>query len=453
MCNKVYAMLFMMLFTLSAFGQNNVIDEVVWVVGDEAILKSDVETERLNAMWEGRKIDGDPYCVIPEQLAIQKLYLHQAELDSIEVSEQSVLTEVETRMNDLIDKIGTKEKMEEYYNKTSTQIREMLRDVIRTGQIIQAMQKELVGEIKIVPADVRRYFNKLPSDSIPYVPTQVEVQIVTLEPKIPQEEIERVKKTLRDYTERVEKGEVSFGTLAKLYSEDPGSSRRGGEYGFQGRGEVVPEFANVVFNLTDPKKVSKVFETEYGFHIAQLIEKRGDRVSYRHILLKPKVEEKDMEASLNRLDSIADEIRREKFTFDEAAARISQDKDTRNNRGVLANPNSGTARFEMQELAEYSQELAKTVEGMNVGEVSEPFTMINKKGKEVCAIVKLKTRINGHKATISEDYQRLKAIVHAKLADEKLDKWIREKQKKTYVRISEGWGGCEFRYPGWVRKE
>ena len=441
-----------LLLSVATFGQNNVIDEVVWVVGDEAILKSDVESERLNAQYEGRKFDGDPYCVIPEQLAVQKLFLHQAELDSIDVSEQEVLSRLEQQTNWLIDQIGSKEKMEEYYNKTSTQIREMLRENIRNGMIVQKMQQEIIGNIKIVPADVRRYFKNLPQDSIPYVPTQVEVQVVTLEPKIPQEEIERVKKTLRDYTERIEKGEIAFGTLARLYSEDPGSARRGGEYGFQGRGEVVPEFANVVFNLTDPKKVSKVFETEYGFHIAQLIEKRGDRVSYRHILLKPKVEEKDLESSLLRLDSIAKDIRNAKFSFDEAATFISQDKDTRNNHGLMANPNSGTARFEMQELAQVSQEIAKVINEMNVGEISEPFTMINNKGKEVCAIVKLKARIDGHKATITEDYQRLKSIVQSKLGDEKLQKWIVDKQKSTYVRINENWVTCDFKYPGWVRK-
>ena len=452
MCVKFCTLCMSLLLSVATFGQNNVIDEVVWVVGDEAILKSDVESERLNAQYEGRKFDGDPYCVIPEQLAVQKLFLHQAELDRIDVSEQEVLSRLEQQTNWLIDQIGSKEKMEEYYNKTSTQIREMLRENIRNGMIVQKMQQEIIGNIKIVPADVRRYFNNLPQDSIPYVPTQVEVQVVTLEPKIPQEEIERVKKTLRDYTERIEKGEIAFGTLARLYSEDPGSARRGGEYGFQGRGEVVPEFANVVFNLTDPKKVSKVFETEYGFHIAQLIEKRGDRVSYRHILLKPKVEEKDLESSLLRLDSIAKDIRNAKYSFDEAATFISQDKDTRNNHGLMANPNSGTARFEMQELAQVSQEIAKVINEMNVGEISEPFTMINNKGKEVCAIVKLKARIDGHKATITEDYQRLKSIVQSKLGEEKLQKWIVDKQKSTYVRINENWVTCDFKYPGWVRK-
>lgn len=453
MCAKAIALCALLLSSVAALGQNNVIDEVVWVVGDEAILKSDVESERLNAQYEGRKFDGDPYCIIPEQLAVQKLFLHQAEIDSIEVSEQEVMSRLEQQTNWLIDQIGSKEKMEEYYNKTSTQIREMLRENIRNGLTVQKMQQEIVGDIKIVPADVRRYFKNLPQDSIPFVPTQVEVQIVTLEPKIPQEEIERVKKALRDYTDQVHKGEIAFSTLARLYSEDEGTRRRGGELGFMGRGELVPEYANVAFNLQDPNKVSKIVESEFGFHIIQLIEKRGDRINTRHILLKPKVEEKDLEASLLRLDSIAKDIRNGKFSFDEAATFISQDKDTRNNHGLMANPNSGTARFEMQELAQVSQEVAKTVEDLNVGEVSEPFTMINNKGKEICAIVKLKARIDGHKATITEDYQRLKSIVQAKLGEEKLQKWIVNKQKSTYVRINENWVKCDFKYPGWVRKE
>lgn len=449
---KSFALLLMCLVAYPMWGQNNVIDEVVWVVGDEAILKSDVESERLNAQYEGRKFDGDPYCIIPEELAVQKLFLHQAEIDSVQVSEQEVIKEVERRQNWLIDQIGSKEKLEEYYNKTSTQIREMLRENIRSGMIVQRMQQQIIGDIKIVPADVRRYFKDLPQDSIPFIPTQVEVQIITLEPKIPQEEIERVKKTLRDYSEQVHKGEIAFSTLARLYSEDEGTRRRGGELGFMGRGELVPEFANVAFNLQDPNKVSKIVESEFGFHIIQLIEKRGDRINSRHILLKPKVEEKDIEASLMKLDSIANDIRSEKFTFDSAALYLSQDKDTRNNHGLLANKSTGTARFEMQELAQFSQEVAKTVEKMNIGEISEPFTMVNSKGKEICAIVKLKTRINGHKATISDDYQRLKGIVQAKMGEEKLQKWIVDKQKNTYVRINDNWVKCDFKYPGWVRQ-
>lgn len=449
---SVCACVCLLAVTSGLHAQNNVIDEVVWVVGDAAILKSDVENERLSIQYEGRRLDGDPYCVIPEQLAVQKLFLHQAEIDSVTVTDQEVLQGVEAQMAWLIDQIGSKEKLEEYYNKTSTQIREMLRENIRNGKTVQQMQQKIVGDIKLTPAEVRNYFSRLPQDSIPFVPTQVEVQIITREPKIKEEETERVKKELRDFTDRINRGETTFSTLARLYSEDPGSARRGGEYGFTGRGELEPEFANVVFNLTDPKKISKVFETVYGFHIAQLIEKRGDRVSYRHILIKPRVDAQDIEDELMHLDTLANDIRKGKVSFDEAAMWVSQDKDTRNNHGLLANPQTSTSRFEMQQLAGLiSQEVAKTVEKMQIGEVSQPFTMINSKGKEVCAIVKLKNRIEGHKATISEDYQRLKEIVTARRGEEKLHEWIVEKQKSTYVRINPAWRNCDFQYPGWIK--
>lgn len=449
---RIYACLLFVLIASAVGAQNNVIDEVVWVVGDEAILKSDVENERLNAQYENRRFDGDPYCVIPEELAVQKLFLHQAEIDSVEVSDQEVLQRVEQRTSWLIDQFGSKEKLEEYYNKSYTQIREMLRDNIREGMRVQQMQQKIIGDIKLTPAEVRNYFSKLPKDSIPFVPTQVEVQIIELMPKISEKEIERVKAQLREYADRVNKGETSFSILARFYSQDPGTAARGGEGGFTGRGELVPEFANVVFNLTDPKKVSKVFETEFGYHIAQLIEKRGDRVNYRHILLRPEVDKKDIDAALARLDSIGDDIRKAKFSFDDDATWLSQDKDTRNNHGLLANPQNSTSRFEMQQLASLiSQDVAKVVEKMQIGEISKAFTMINSKGKEVCAIVKLKNRIDGHKATITEDYQRLKSMVTAKRSEEKIQKWIVEKQKNTYVRINPSWRNCDFKYPGWIK--
>ena len=431
----------------AVYGQDNVIDEVVWVVGDEAILKSEVEEARMSALYEGRKFDGDPYCVIPEEIAVQKLFLHQAALDSIEVAESEVIQRVDQMTNMYIANIGSREKMEEYFNKTSSQIREALRENAREGLKVQRMQQKLVGEIKITPAEVRRHFKDLPQDSIPYIPTQVEVQIITQQPKIPLEEIEDVKSRLREYTDRVNKGE-SFSMLARLYSDDRGTAINGGEMPFTGRGYLDPAFANVAFNLQDPNKVSKIVESEYGF-IIQLMEKRGDRIKVRHILLKPHVPEEALMAGTARLDSIADDIRNGKFTFEEAASVLSQDKDTRNNHGLLPNPQTNTSKFEMQELP---PEIAKVVDKMKVGEISEAFTMIPQKtGKEECVIVKLKSRINGHKATISEDYQNLKEIVLEKRRDEMLDKWIREKQKHTYVRINENWKNCTFKYPGWIK--
>lgn len=435
--------------SLVALAQDNVIDEVVWVVGDDAILKSEVEEARLNAIYERRQFDRDPYCVIPEEIAVQKLFLHQAALDSIEVSESEVIQQVDYMTNVYITNLGSREKMEEYFNKTSSQIRETLRDNARDGLRVQKMQQKLVGEIKVTPAEVRRYFKDLPQDSIPYIPTQVEVQIITQQPKIPLEEIEDVKRRLREYTERINNGE-SFAMLARMYSEDRGSALNGGELPFYGRGQLDPAFANVAFNLQDPNKVSKIVESEFGFHIIQLMEKRGERIKVRHILLKPHIPQTALDAANARLDSIADDIRNNKFSFEDAASILSHDKDTRNNHGLLPNPNNNTSKFEMQELP---PEIAKVVDQMKVGEISEAFTMIPQKtGKEECVIVKLKSRTNGHKATISEDYQSLKAIVLEKRRDEVLDKWIREKQKHTYVRINENWRNCTFKYPGWIKE-
>lgn len=427
--------------------QNNIIDEVLWVVGDEAILKSDVEQARIFYMMQGRPIEGDPYCVIPEQLAIQKLFLNQAAIDSIEVTDQEVLNAVESEMNGRIAQIGSREKMEEYFGKTSMQIREELRETMRDRMIVERTQYALFENLKVTPAEVRREYAQLKDEEIPFVPTQVEVQIITLQPEIPLEEIERVKAELREYTERINSGDAQFSTLALFYSQDPESARRGGELDFFGRGEMVPEFSTVAFNLTDPNKVSKIVETEFGFHIIQLIEKRGDRIKARHILRKPEVPTESIELAIEQLDSIAKEIRGGKLTFEEAVM-FSADKNTRKNYGLMSNEMTLSSRFELQELP---QEVAKAVYTMNIGEISQPFVMTDKKGKEVCAIVKLKNRIEGHKATATDDFQVVKDVILSKMKEKKLEEWIREKQKTTYVRINGNWCDCEFQYPGWVK--
>lgn len=435
----------MLLTALPLAAQDNVIDEVLWVVGDEAILKSDVEQARLYYMMQGKSIEGEPYCVIPEQLAIQKLFLHQAAIDSIEVTEQEVLNAVEQEINGRITQIGSREKMEEYFGKSSTQLREELRETMRDRMIMERTQYALFENVTVTPAEVRRGYAQMKEEDIPFVPTQVEVQIITLQPEIPLDEIERVKSELREYADRVNNGDAQFSTLAVFYSQDEGTARRGGELDIFGRGEMVPEFSAVAFNLTEPGKVSKIVETEFGFHIIQLIEKRGDRVRARHILRKPEVPAESITSSLEQLDSIADDIRRGKMTFEEAVA-LSADKNTRKNFGLMSNEMTLSSRFELQELP---QEVARAVYSMNVGEISAPFVMIDKRGKEVCAIVKLKNRIEGHKATPTEDFQVVKDVIIGQLKEKKLQEWIREKQKTTYVRINGEWCDCEFQYPGW----
>lgn len=430
-------------------GTDNVAEEVAWVVGDQPIWKSEIEETYQNMLYDKIPLNGDPYCLIPEQLAIEKLYLHQAELDTVEISNNMVMQQVEAQINFYINSLGTKEKVEQMFRKSIPDLRESLRTVIANRGRVQEVQRKLTGDIKATPADVRRYFDRLPEDSIPYVPLQVEVQILTVAPAIPREEIDAVKARLRDYSDQVNNGERDFSTLAILYSEDPGSAGRGGELGFMGRGELVPEFAAVAFNLNDPKKVSKIVESEFGFHIIQLIEKRGDRVNVRHILLKPRVSEKDLIEAVNRVDSLRSDMLKDKFTFEEAVGVISSDKNTRNNRGVMVNENTGSPRFEMSQLP---QEVAREVSALQPGEVSKAFIMKDPKtNQDIVAMVKLSNRIEGHRANLSDDYQQLKGMYENAKRAEVLDKWLRNKIKDTYIRIEDGWRDCEFKNSGWIK--
>ena len=430
-----------------------VIDEVIWVVGDEAILKSDVEVMRMQAAMEGVKWSGDPDCTIPEQIAVQKLFKHQAIIDSIEVTDADVAQEVEQQINYWLEMVdGSRERLEEYKHQSLSQIRNDLREEMKDRQMVQQMKRKLVEDISVTPAEVRRYFKDMPQDSIPLVPTEVEVQIIQQTPHVTTEELNRVKEELRDYTDRVNKGDASFQTLARLYSEDPGTARRGGELGLTGRGTLDPAFATVAFNLTDPKKVSKIVESEFGFHIIQLIEKRGDKVNVRHILRKPVVSDEEIDKTIVRLDSIADDIRAGKFTFEDAAPMLSDDKDTRLSKGLMSTSLSQTgytsSKFRMQDLP---PEIAKAVDTLQVGEISRAFKMINQRGKTVCVIAKLKNRIDGHKATVTDDFQVLKEVVLQKRQNDCIHQWVVDKIKNTYTRLNDNYRDCEFEYEGWFK--
>jgi len=427
------------------------VDEVVWVVGDEPILKSDIEVMRVQAAMEGIRWERDPDCAIPERIAVQKLFLHQAAIDSIEVTESEISSQIEARLDYMITQIGSREKLEEYRKQSISEIRTAMHDELRDQLLIQRMKEHLAKDVTVNPAEVRRYFKDMPADSIPFVPTTVEVQIIAQTPRIDIEEVNRVKDRLRDFTDRVQRGDATFQTLARLYSQDPGSARNGGELDYTGRGMLDPAFATVAFNLTDPKKISKIVESEFGYHIIQLVDKRGDKVKVRHILLKPEVSDSAVTAGLARLDSVAVEIQKGTFSFEEGASFLSDDKDTRNNRGLMANRSSQgsqTSRFQLQDLP---AEIAKVVDTMKVGQISRPFTMINERGKTVCVLAKLKSRTEGHKAMITEDFQVMKDVVLEKRRSEALHKWVVNKIKNTYVRINDNYRDCDFEYEGWVR--
>ncbi len=454
MSRKLFALI-CLLAPLSLQAQTDsigtIVDEVIWVVGDEAILKSDVEAMRIQGQQEGMHWKGDPDCAIPEQIAVQKLYLNQAIIDSVEVTESEITQGVEQYVENMISVIGSKEKLEEYQKKSISQIRADLRESYRERQMVQGMQQKLVKDIAVTPAEVRNYFKNVPQDSLPFVPTEVEVQIITQQPRVEQEEINRIKEELREYTDRVNKGETSFQTLARMYSEDPGTARRGGELDYTPRAALDPAFANVAFSLSDPKRVSKIVESEFGYHIIQLIDKRGDKVKVRHILRKPVISDESITKAINRLDSIRTDITEGKFPFEAGASIISDDKDTRNNNGLMFNVTQDGLRTSRFKLSDLPSEVAKAVDVLQVGEISKPFQMINARGKTVCAIVKLKSRTEGHKATITEDFQVMKNLVLEKRRQERLHQWVVNRIKSVYVRINDRYRDCQFEYEGWVR--
>ncbi|MDR1371547.1 MAG: peptidylprolyl isomerase [Dysgonamonadaceae bacterium] len=455
--------LFVCLLVLKGFlfiqAQENIVDRVIWIVGDDAILLSDVEYMRLQMQASRQEIPGDPYCKIPEQIALQKLFLHQAKIDSIDVPDSNVFQYAEQTLNQHIKNAGSQEKLEEWLGITINQYREDLRVSTKEHFLAQQMKSELVKNVKITPSEVRTFFKRIPQDSLPYIPTTVEVEILTVEPQVSLEEIDDIKRRLREYTEQITKGEKQFASIARLYSEDKGSAPYGGELGFKGKGQLTPEFAISAFDLNDPKRISRIVETEYGYHIIQLIEKRGDRINCRHILLKPYVSPEELEEAKLKLDTMRNSIVRNEFSFEEAVGYYSHDKDTRNNKGLMVNnprdesmmsERAGTSRFEMDELP---PEIAKTIDTMKINDVSQPFILLNDKGKEVAAIVKLKLRIPGHKASLTDDFHALKSMVEYEKQEQVISEWIKRKIKETYIRINDNWKNCDFEYDGWVQNK
>ncbi|MCQ2188841.1 MAG: peptidylprolyl isomerase [Paludibacteraceae bacterium] len=450
--NKIKLLSISVLMNLAsaAFSQNNVVDEIAWIIGNEIILKSEVEEQRIRMQMEGEQINNDPYCQIPEQIALTKLFLDQAKIDSIDVDDKNVNSQVDMRLNYMVSQIGSKDKLAEYFMKDYEEIREDMKEMVRTQQIVQQVQNKIVGSVKSTPAEIRRFVNKLPEDSLPNVPNQVEVQILTVEPFITKQAIEEVKDKLRDFQKRIEDGSTSFSTLAIFYSEDTESAKRGGELGFMGRGQLVKEYADVAFSMYEPGKISKIVESEFGFHLIQLIERQDEKVNTRHILLKPKANLEDMNNAKARIDSIAKIIEDKTMTFEQCVTLYSTDKNTRNCSGILTNMQTGTAKHEMQELP---QEVGRAVYSLNEGEVSKPFLMVDRSGRTVYCIAKLKSKVKAHKANMSDDFSLLKQLYENHKKQEKLNNWIAKKQKETYIHIDDNWKNCDFQHKGWIKKD
>lgn len=427
--------------------QSNVIDEVIAVVGDSPILRSDVESQYQQVMMQGSNYAGDLKCHIFEQLLLQKLLLEQAKIDSVEVSENTVISYVDRQINEFINRAGSKEKLEEWLNKPLYQIKQEQRNIIRDQLITQQMQGNITGDIKVTPSEIRSFYRSH-SDTLPQVPAQFEVQQITVYPQISVEETEAVKARLRDFQRQVNEGR-DFATLAVLYSEDPGSAARGGEMGYMSRAEFVPEFAQVAFNLQDKNKISKIVETEFGFHIIQLVDRQGDRINARHILLRPKAKPEAIEEAKRRADSLATVIRNGDMSFEEVALRYSMDKDTRANGGTMVNPQNQSTKFQVQQIA---ADIYRQVEKMKPNDISNAFLMKDERlGKDYYAIIKLKSFNEPHKANLQDDYQLLQSLLEEEKSQDSFKKWITKRQQENYISISPNWINCEFEFKGWVK--
>lgn len=434
------------LSTSALLAQSNIIDEVIAVVGDNPVLLSDVEFQHQQAMMQGANFQGDLKCHIFEQLLLQNLLLEQAKLDSIEVSENMVIMQVDRQINEFVNRAGSKEKLEEWLNKPLHRIKSEQRVIVRNQMLTQQMQSDITGGVKVTPAEIRAFYRNTCSDSLPMVASQYEIQQITIFPTIDTEEIESVKSRLRDFQRQVAEGR-DFATLAVLYSEDQGSAARGGELGFMARAELVPEFAQVAFNMQEPGRVSKIVESEFGYHIIQLIERQGDRVNVRHILLRPKAKPEAIMAARERADSIAGLIRQDSISFEVAALKYSMDKDTRINGGLMINPYDNSTKFEVQMIP---PAINRQLETMEVGSISDPFMMKDERlGKDYFSVIKLKSKTDAHRANINDDYQLIQTILENKKREEIFHKWIVTKQKESYISISPNWINCQFEFSGW----
>lgn len=436
-------------FTVNIANSQNeeMIDRVVAIVGDKIILQSDIENQVLQYLSQGYPVSSNMDCEVLMQLLTQKLLLTQAELDSIEVSAGRVESELERRLMYFVRQVGSEKKLEEFYNKSMLEIKEDFRPLIEEQMKTQMMQSSLMTGIDASPKAVEKYYKEMPKDSIPMVNTQYEINQILVYPKQNEEARNEAREKLLNLRQRIIDGE-RFSTLAVLYSEDPGSARRGGELGFRSRDELDPEFAKAAFRLSDDGGISRIVESEYGFHIIQLIAKERNQVNVRHILIIPKVKIEDKVAAKNRLDSIANLIKSDSLSFKDAALHYSEDEQSRLNEGLMVNPMNASTKFTLDELPtnEYS-----VIKDLKVGELSEPFESRDENGKVAFKIVRINNKIEAHRANLKDDYEMIEQMTLMSKQQSVVDKWITEKKKKTYIHIDESFLECEFLKNGWIK--
>jgi peptidyl-prolyl cis-trans isomerase SurA len=432
-------------FSFSALAQEKVIiDQVIGVVGTTAILESDLINQRRELQAQNVDLGPNPTCALLDEMLYQKLLFHQARVDTVVVSDEHVEMVLDRRLRFFIQQIGSRERLEAYYGKSIEELKEEFRDIVREQELSRAMEVKITEKVTVTPSEVRRFFRDLPEDSIPMVESEIILAQIVKKPPIRQEEIDHVKSRLEGFRQRILAGE-SFSTMAILYSEDPGSARRGGELGFHGRGDLFREFEAVAFGLR-PGEVSEIVETQAGYHIIQMVERRGEQVNVRHILLQPRISPSDLAQARNELDSIRGLILEGEMTFEEAALKFSDDPG-RMNRGLIINPYTGTSRFRTEEM---DSELFFVVDRLDQGEISNPVQMTTDEGQRAFRLIKVISRTEPHRANLAQDYDLIQQLALQQKERIAIRNWINRRLESTYIYVHEDYRNCEFDFK-WIK--
>lgn len=445
MLKKIIVLSHIILICLStASAQEKIeLDKIVSIVGSHIIKLSDIQNEYLQMKMESMPVDDNTKCSIFERIIEQKLLLDQADLDSLQVQDAQIASELDRRIKILSEQIGSEQKLENFYGKTISEIKTEWRSLVQDQILANQMQGKIVNDIQVSPNDVRHYFNSLHKDSIPEVNPEYEMAQIVIKPPVQNKQKLEIKQKLEEFRQRIIAGE-SFSKLAILYSEDLASSKKGGELGFVSRNDLVPEFASVAFRIKEGE-VSRVVETEYGYHIIQLIEKKGERVNVRHILMSPKITNENIIKCKLKIDSIYTKLKNDTTSFAQLAEQFSDDINTRNNGGLYQNPYTGTSKFDPKQIDPI---VFYAIKDLKPGMFTEPILTQDETGKQVYKIIKLVSKTDAHKATIVTDYQMIKSMALNNKKQKTLEKWIDSKISRTYVFIDNSFKYCKFHYQG-----
>lgn len=448
----IIALLFLALPMIAQNQKSQVIDKVVAVVGKNIILQSDIENQymqyRMQGMAEGT--GKEVRARILEELLLQKLMLNQAEMDSISVTDEQVDAQVDQRIRYFVSRFGSQEKMEEQFGKSMSEIKDEVRQAVKDQMLQEQVQAKIMENVVVTPQEVKDFYYEIPKDSLPTISPSYEIVQIVKRPPVSIDEKLQVKDRLYQIRRRILDGESSFATMAVLYSEDPGSARQGGELGFAGKGVYATEFENVAFNLRDGE-ISDVVETQFGFHIIQLIERRGETINCRHILLTAKVPVEALERAQLQLDSVAQLIRNGDMTFEEACKKYSDD-DSRSNGGYLSNAATGGNWLSLQDLQELEQgypeykNLAFVISRLEVGQISDPVPMTTNENNDAFRLVKVNRKNEAHQANLKDDYSLIQNWALGQKRQQAIGKWVANKAAKAYIHLDDAYKDYDFYY-------